>query len=179
MPEPQPAPSEPAAIFKLDYDPPAPAPLLKPAPLFPELNGLPGTSEAAPPANPARLVQDSVSPASTGTATENPNGIRAAESKAGPFHVGSVTFEEAAKSMNAVKTEFSKPDDLASQYKLGVAATNVVQATPITGWAVVALSAVAVVLGLIVGHFESTRLKHKHRHRNRKHSQSRRSRPEA
>ncbi|MDR3403367.1 MAG: hypothetical protein P4L99_12790 [Chthoniobacter sp.] len=87
----------------------------------------------------------------------------------GALRLGNVSFNQAADSFNVGKPDDGKANDLSRQFGgTGVAAKNVVTATPINGWAIAGIAALAVVAALAIGFFENDRDDRLRRKKNRR-----------
>ena len=86
----------------------------------------------------------------------------------GPIRLGNVTFNQAADSLNAWNTGTAKQGDLSRQFQTQTIAPNVAQSSSISGWAIAALAAIAVIIAMAIGYYENDRDDHKRRRSSRK-----------
>lgn len=109
----------------------------------------PVVSVAAPPAGDAEITKS--------------NGM-----EAGPMRLGNVTFNQAADSLNVWGSGTAKEGDLSRQLQTEATAPNVVQASTISAWAIVALAAFGVIVAMAIGYYENDRDDRKRRRGSRK-----------
>jgi hypothetical protein len=85
--------------------------------------------------------------------------------------LGNVTFNRTAASLNVQKSDVVKAGDLSRQFETVVGDSNVAPAVPISGWTVITIGGmvILIVLAITFHQKDSRRRKHRHRHRHRHH----------
>jgi hypothetical protein len=112
-----------------------------------------------------------VAPAPDQVHMTGPNGR-----EAGSMRLGNVTFNQLANSLNVWESGVARAGDLSRQFQTVTITPNVVQSSAISGWAVAALAAFAVMVAMAIGYFENDRDDRTRRRSSRKsHRRHRRS----
>jgi hypothetical protein len=76
---------------------------------------------------------------------------------AGPIRLGNVTFNQTADSLNVWSSGSGKAGDLSRQFEMATTDRNVVQSSPISGWAIAALAGLAVIIAMAIAYYENDR----------------------
>ena len=84
---------------------------------------------------------------------------------------GNVSFKRAAASLNVQRSDVARPGDLSRQFDTPLVNGSVAPAVPLSGWTVISLAGMVVIIVLAIGFHQrdSRRRKHRHREHHRDH----------
>jgi hypothetical protein len=80
--------------------------------------------------------------------------------------LGNVSFKRAAASLDTEKSDVTKPGDLSHRFDTQVVSGNVAAATPLSGWTLIAIAGMVILIVLAISFHrkDSRRRRHRHRH---------------
>ena len=96
-------------------------------------------------------------------------GGTALESEPGPWRLGNVSFNRTAESFNVGETDDVRKDDLSRQLGKVGGSSQIATSAPITGWAIVGIAVLVILIAMAIGNYEGDKDDRKRRKKERRH----------